>query len=189
MFYNYKLTWNDNHYVYVGFTYRPKKRLQEHKTSCLSKNPKNKKLASVWLKYGEPVMTIMGTFETKEEAVENEQFLIDQIWGEPICLNLNPIAEKPFVLFGKSCSQETRTKLSFANRGKKRTKEQIAKISASQKGKVVSVETRAKMSASQKGKKRGPCSPETKAKISASKKNKDNFSVSNEDAFYYDGQT
>jgi len=121
MFYNYKLTWNDNLYVYVGLTTKPKRRLIQHRISCLSKKPKNQKLANVWLKYGEPTMTIMGQFETVEEMVEHEQFLIDQIWGEPICLNLNPVSGKTPDPTGSKLTEEHKAKISASMKGNRNT--------------------------------------------------------------------
>lgn len=73
-------------------------------------------------------------------------------------------------------TEETKTKISEANKGKIVSDETKAKMSASKignknwVGKKHSAETKAKMSASMKGKKHGPLSIEHKAKISASLK-------------------
>lgn len=85
--------------------------------------------------------------------------------------------------------EETRAKLSRAQKGRTRTVESRLRQSAAQKGRVVSQETRAKIaaalrgqpaspekgqriSAALKGKKRGPRSPEVRAKISAANRGK-----------------
>ena len=52
---------------------------------------------------------------------------------------------------GKKLSEETRAKISAANKGKKRSEETKAKISAARKGKKLSEETRAKMSEAKSG--------------------------------------
>ena len=167
-FYNYKLTWNDNHYIYVGSSNNPDKRLAGHKASCLSKRPNNTKLANVWKKHGQPTMTIMGTFETEEEMLEGEQFLIDQIFGESVCLNLNPKADRPPITTGIKHTAETKAKMSASRKGRVFTEESKAKMSASRKGKVLTEETRQKISISSMGKPKKPHSEEAKAKMSAS---------------------
>ena len=69
----------------------------------------------------------------------------------------------------RNISEETRAKMSEAQKGKVISKETKAKISASMKGKTHSEETKAKMSASSKGKTH---SDESKAKMSEAQKGK-----------------
>jgi len=90
-------------------------------------------------------------------------------------------------MLGKPRSEETKNKLSVANKGKILTEEHRQKISEAKKGKVFSEEhkanlskankkrvatdeTKAKMSAARTGVKRKPFSEEAKAKMSASAK-------------------
>ncbi len=145
MFYNYKLTFSGTHYVYAGSTNDPKQRFTSHRKSCLGKKPQNPKLAYVWRKHGDPVMTILGTFNTENEMLEHEQFLIDQIFGEPICLNLNPIAGKPPSPKGRRCSPEAIAKSSASRTGQKRTPEAKEKMSIACIGRKVSTETKTKI--------------------------------------------
>jgi hypothetical protein len=70
---------------------------------------------------------------------------------------------------GKKRSQETRKKISEANRGKKRSQETRKKISESNRGRKNSQETRKKISEANRGKKR---SQETRKKISESGKSR-----------------
>ncbi len=136
MFYNYKLTFSGTHYVYAGSTNNPERRLAEHRRSCLGKKPQNPKLAYVWKKHGDPAMTILGTFKTENEMLEHEQFLIDQIFGESVCLNLSPFASKPPGFpKGKKLSSETKAKMSASRTGMKHSQETKIKQSVSMTGK------------------------------------------------------
>jgi len=83
-------------------------------------------------------------------------------------------------------SEETKAKISAANRGRVRSEESRAKMAASRKGKPAwnrgkpgtmigryhSEETKAKISAACRGRIRLPCTEETKAKMSTAKKGK-----------------
>ena len=82
----------------------------------MNQKPDNHKLASVWKKHGPPTMTIVATFQTEKEGLEGEQFLIDQIFGESICLNLNPMVGKGPSNKGRKWSEETKAKLSATNK-------------------------------------------------------------------------
>ena len=80
--------------------------------------------------------------------------------------------------YGHKHTEETRQKISAANRGKKISEETKQKISETQKGRIVSEETRKKLSEANKGKKRCkpaynkgiPMTEEIKRKISETKK-------------------
>jgi hypothetical protein len=74
-----------------------------------------------------------------------------------------------FTTAGKTHSDESRAKISAANKGKPHNEEHRAKISAANKGKTHNEETRAKMSASRKGR---TFTEEHRAKMSASNKGK-----------------
>ena len=69
--------------------------------------------------------------------------------------------------YGKSPSEETKTKMSKAQRGKTLSEETKRKMSESRKGRIVSEETRKKQSESNKGKTR---SEESRKKMSGSQK-------------------
>ena len=70
---------------------------------------------------------------------------------------------------GKKHSEQTKEKISAANKGKKRSEQTKAKISAVHKGKKLSDEHKAILIAANKGKK---CSQQTKAKLSAAQHKK-----------------
>ena len=72
----------------------------------------------------------------------------------------------------RNVSEETRRKLSEANRGKVFSEETKRKLSESQKGRVFSEETRRRMSEAKKGKNHKPFSEETRRKLSEAKKGK-----------------
>lgn len=70
---------------------------------------------------------------------------------------------------GKIVSDDTRSKLSVANRGKKFSEEHKARISAAHRGKTLSYETRAKIGDAHRGK---IVSDYTRAKLSAARRGK-----------------
>ena len=103
--------------------------------------------------------TIVSEFENGNDAIDFEQKLIFENWGDPLLLNKscrykskNRFKSKK----GSDVSKETRDKIIAANTGRKRSEETKRKISQSQKGKIPW----------NKGKLRGPMSEEQKIKIS-----------------------
>mgnify|MGYP003670933698 CR=1 FL=1 len=105
---------------------------------------------------------ILVQVHSRKEANRVEAALVgaDQV-NDPMCLNLRAGGDNgPF-------SEETRAKLSAAQKGKKLTPENRAKLLAANKGKKLTPETRAKIGAAQKGRK---MSPENRAKLLAANK-------------------
>ena len=84
---------------------------------------------------------------------------------------------------GKTCSEETKKKISDPQKGKKRgpcSEETKRKMSNSHKGKKRgprSEKTKRKISETKKGKKTGPCSEEIKRKISEGNKGKNKYTL------------
>lgn len=73
-------------------------------------------------------------------------------------------------IVGRKCSEETKRKISEANKGKHPSEETRRKLSESHKGKKFSEETKRKMSKSLKGRKGKSPSEETRAKLSRATK-------------------
>ena len=71
-------------------------------------------------------------------------------------------------------NEESRKKVSEANKGKKHTEEHRKKISEVMKGHEITEETRKRMSEAKKGKKRKPFSEEHKQKMSEARKGENN---------------
>lgn len=115
--------------------------------------------------------TTMEVVPAAQDWCARERFWIytQRLFWPDCCLNVSDGGEGPAGLIH---SEETRAKISIANRGRKLSPETRAKMSAAMLGKVhektqkYSPETRAKMSESKKGRK---LSPETRAKISAAR--------------------
>ena len=158
--YIYILTNEINNKQYVGVSKNPKIRLKKHYKA-------NSIIGMALRKYGSQVdFSIVAQVDGYKAAFELEKFYIK---------DLNTIAPNGYNLtvggegHNSPHSEETKTKISNANKGKKRTKETRAKIGAFHIGKHHSKETKEKMSASHKGKKH---TEESKAKMRKPKSKK-----------------
>ena len=128
---------------------------------------KGRKIKERILKYGKEnfVKEILGEFDDRTESHRVENQYIEQFRHDDKCLNER--IEYHFGLYG----EESRAKISAANRGKHLSDETKAKMSAAKRGekatwygKHLSDETRAKISAANRGK---HLSDETREKMSA----------------------
>lgn len=157
----------ENGKVYVGSAVNINRRWQEHRSGLKRGVHGNDRLKKAWGKYGESCFefTILEKIEDIGQLVEREQFWIDDMnaTDKNIGYNICPVAGK--TCLGVKRSEETKAKMSAAQKGKPRSLEQRAKIAATLKGRSPSPETVAKLAASNTGKRH---TPETRAKISAS---------------------
>ncbi len=125
------------------------------------------------------IKEIIAQYDTREEANDDERFMISQIkldWKDTNCMNKH-IPGKGYCVLGIKrgpMPEEHRAKISATCKGKPKSEETRAKMSTSKKGeknkmygKPKSEETRAKMSAAGKGK---IFSDEHKANLSAARK-------------------
>jgi len=164
---------------YVGSAVNFKERRREHLKLLRGGRHHSIKLQRHYDKYGENDLIfslIIGC--DKEALIVHEQFYIDAL--SPyfnICRYAgNTIGQRP--MLGKKCSDETKKKISIANKGRKhpyrkRTPEQIEKTRQALLGRKRTPEAREKMSLAKKGKKlgpRGPITEETRRKMSISQK-------------------
>jgi len=149
--------------IYIG--YREANKLPSHL------DLPNYKTSSKYVKprFEEFNRTILAEFFLGTDAYDHEQLTIYENWGNPLLLNKQHY-------YGKSkwksepCSDETKTKISVANKGKPCSDETRLKLSIAGKGRKLSDEHKANISTAQKGKIQKPHSAETKAKISAAGK-------------------
>lgn len=140
---------------YIGQAYDIGKRIKRHIQHLNNNYHHCAYLQNAWNKYGSQAFVFFQLEEIKEysQLTSAEQFWMDYFkYIGAILYNVLP-AKRTHL--GIKRSQETKDKISFANKGKKRT---IAVKSA--------------ISSRQLGKSRGPMSEETKEKISAANKNR-----------------
>ena len=113
------------------------------------------------------------TIFSKKDLIE-----IGEYYSRPACelIFLTPFEHMRLHQLGKHHSEETRQKLSEANKGKHRSEETRRKLSEANKGKNLSAETRKKISEANKGKpswiKGKHRSEETRQKLSEANKGK-----------------
>lgn len=154
---------------YIGSAVHLNARWNRHKHDLRKGAHHSKKLQRAWDKYGESsfVFTILCTC-LKENLRQYEQILLD---GFDVCLNgynietfagsslgrrHSPEVRKKLSEIAKRrppISEETRARLSAAQRGRKQSPESIAKTRAALLGAPKSAETREKLSKALKGRK------------------------------------
>jgi group I intron endonuclease len=177
----YKITNQHNEKLYVGSSVSIQKRWNEHKRKLNDGKHDNPHLQQAWNKYGESCFQ----FEiielcTKDILLQREQFWIDFYQSAISGYNINPIAQFPPNWKGKKRSEETKKRMSIAQKGHPsklkgipRTEEVKRKVSASKLGKPhpisyhppASEETKKKLSIARR---KRIITEETKQKISQS---------------------
>jgi group I intron endonuclease len=88
----YKFSWPNNQWFYIGSSFWIEKRWREHKNDINIGRHWNPKLKNVWLKYGEPIKTVL---ELTDNWLEVEQKYLDLHFDDPYCLNISPFANSP----------------------------------------------------------------------------------------------
>lgn len=172
--------------VYVGSSGNMAQRWRQHRHNLAKGNTHNQYLQRVWNKYGAADFQFMVLEEcTVERLIEREQFWADAL--DPAC-NVGEFVEN--ATRGTRFTEEHRRKLSEAARKRGPhgpcSEETKLKISEAQKGKSIPLEQREKMSAARRGRKLSyehcqslkghphPQTPETRMKISQSMKGNKN---------------
>ena len=166
----YKITNRDSGKCYIGQSVNVFKRWKEHSNLAVKKKSA---IQHAFELYGIDKFSFEVLEECDREMMNDREVhwiaYFDSV--SPNGYNLTSGGGQAFTV-----SDETKKKLSSANKGKKHTKETKAKLSASHKGKKQSEEHKANISAAKKGKpstKKGKTTPpEVRAKISAGKKGK-----------------
>ena len=192
----YKITNTANEKLYIGITDRPAARWNDHLR--YAKKGKRNKLYNAMRKYGVDAfsMHILYWCDTRDDAYELEQFVVDVVESRAKGYNTTPGgrglgsgAQHPH--YGKKRPPETIEKMRLAHIGVKRPQHEKDKIAATLKqmlalnprpapsaetrkkigeaglGREVTAETRAKISASTKGVPKKPHTEATKKKLSA----------------------
>jgi group I intron endonuclease len=154
-----------NQVRYIGKTKSLKRRYNQHISECSKlKSHKNNWLLSLKNKNLKPEMVVIDETD-KDDWISLEQWYIQlyRSWGYKLT-NLTAGGEG---VYGHSPSQETREKMSRANKGRVVSEETKRKLSVTIKGRKMSDETKRKVS--EAAKKRG-ISPETQAKMIESRR-------------------
>lgn len=144
----YKITSIKHKTFYIGSSKNINKRRKEHFSELRRNSHCNSILQRIYNKYGENNFLI----EVLELCPEEDQFIKEQYYIDILKpkLNICKIVEKNF-WSGKHHTEETKEKISKANKGKKISDEHKKIISQSNKTRIVSDETRYKRSESLKG--------------------------------------
>lgn len=192
----YSITNNVDGKVYIGQSQDVDKRCRYHFIILRNGNHINKHLQNAYNKYGENSFT----FDIIEECCvdsldEREIFYIEKLkaFNNGYNMTIGGGGRRGYQLsdeskekirqalygnkafLGRKHSDETKKKISIANKGHEVSEKQRLQISESQKGRKrppITEEHRRKLSEWQKGKKRKPLSEEHKNKIGASLKGK-----------------
>ncbi len=163
------MSWPNNDYFYYGQAVKLNHRFGCHKETMKKGKHKNRKVQSIFNKYGLPNFEVIEYCEI-ENLNEREQFYIDANYGKRGCCNLLPLAtsargykhsdetkeknrlskigvfdgeKNPF--YGRKHTEETKAKISKMRTGKK-----YPKLSESLKGRRATEETKILLSESHK---------------------------------------
>ena len=162
-----------NNKMYIGQTVNIKERWKDHRAELRGGYHSNKHLQRSWDKYGEESFEFSILLECEESQLNTfEEYYIFELmtydpwvgynktYGGDGCRCTEETRKKmseankgenhPF--YGKHHTEETKIKLSEANKGKHHTEETKKKLSEANKGKTLSYETRKKMSKAHKSK-------------------------------------
>lgn len=138
----YKMFWVNNDYYYYGQAKRIDSRIKEHIRTMNKGVHKNKKIQSIFNKYGEPKFIVCEVCEIEELNIK-EQFYLDIYFGKDYCCNINPNAESSK---GRKCSDDIKNKMVEIGKnrnlvgernpfyGKRHTEETILLLSKQKRG-------------------------------------------------------
>ena len=132
-----------NQRVYVGQSRNVKRRLNCHKACLRHSNHSNEHLQRAFSKYGEDKFVFRSVeYCEVENLTEREEYWIGQFSSMNPNRSYNLLRAKT----NGGHSEETRAKMSAANKGKPKSEEHRAKMIENRKGKIHSAEARAKIS-------------------------------------------
>jgi len=166
----YKITSPDGHY-YIGSSNNVYRRVGDHFRMLLKNNHDNVYMERVYKDCfnGRWIGELLEQTDDMNNLLVIEQKYLNEHFGKPMCMNLNPLAVKPPGFKNQKHSAETCAKISAELTGRK-----AFWVSNRLKGIPKSLEQRTKISNTLKGKpspKKGvPLSLEQRAKISATLK-------------------
>ena len=155
-----------NNKMYVGQTSKkPDERLNQHRLNATHEHRRKRAaIARAIHKYGWDGFTrhVLEVCSSKIDLNEAEKYWISHY----DCMAPNGYNLTSGGGVGETVSEETRMKISLANKGKKRSEEECQRIILMNRSRTCSEETKKKMSLSQTGKSRGARSEETLKRMS-----------------------
>jgi len=155
---------------YIGKSVNIERRWVKHKSYLQTGIHPNSHLQSAWNKYGEDAFTFSIIEECTESILSDKEISYISMFDSK--LNGYNLTDGGEGVSGMVVSEETRQRMSDANKGKRLSEETKEKISKSLKGKIVSEETRGKLAEASRGK---VFSEETRQKLSIIGKKKKNW--------------
>ena len=121
-------------YYYLGQSQELKKRGKEHLYRLKKGNHVNPKMQNIYNKYKDYSFKVM--IECDADQLDYlEQSALDIHWGYDDCMNLSKCAEAP--TRGLKLSEETKRKMSEAQKGKKLSEEHKRKLIESRQDKTI----------------------------------------------------
>jgi group I intron endonuclease len=148
--------------VYIGQAANFRQRWNAHKSRLNKGHHQNHHLQAAWNKYGAKAFKFQKLeYCPIEKLDEREQHYLDVYMAKGICYNIAKNAQSAGR--GLKLSEETKRKISVANKGKPRSLETRQRMSEANRRRIFSPETRLKMSKSAKS--RPPISEETRQRL------------------------
>jgi len=159
-----------NNKVYIGSTIKFSARWLIHKSHLRNKKHHSKTLQEDWEEFGkENFKFSIIEYVTKGILLQREQYWMDETkcYEREFGYNVLRFANSPS---GYKHTEESKSKISKANKGRKWSKESKKRLSESCKGRKISDATKRKISEFSKGRKHPPRSKEARLKISKTRK-------------------
>ena len=164
---SYLITDADTTKAYVGSTTDLRRRANRHERELRNNEHCNKDLQELYNKNNGNLEFVALPLQTKTEALDFEQAVIDAFHNTPVLCNISADARNSMVNFELTMGHKT--KLIASNIGRPKSEEQKANISKTLTGRKLSPEHAAKMKFNNLGKK---FTEEHKRKISEANKGK-----------------
>jgi group I intron endonuclease len=123
----YLIVNNINGKFYIGSTTNDKRRWYTHRRELTNNTHSNPHLQRAWNKYGSLAFSFELIYECPVDALlKIEEAVIQQYFGLEMCYNMNRSAQMPGL--GRVWTDESKTKLSTAQRGKRLSTDHIERL-------------------------------------------------------------
>ena len=140
----YKIVFTNNSY-YIGSASNVRARCMGHVSKLKNKKHENPIMQSVFLKYPQNIIFEVIKIVKKEDLLIDEQVHLNFNYGNKLCININPVANKPPSAKGRVHTAQHKTYMSEKMKGRVLTKEWKEKIGNSNKDPIILVRRRMKL--------------------------------------------